>query len=90
MANMFRFGTHIRFADEDPREALLKYAAAAEDDPMWVGKGEDSATGVDKLKISNSTTFSSLQHIKKHNPKPCLKRRKRNQMTNRKEAKSDL
>lgn len=26
-------------ADEDPREALLKYAAVSEDDPVWVGKG---------------------------------------------------
>lgn len=65
-ANISRFGTHNRFADEDPREALLKYAAVAEDDPMWVGKGEDSATGVGILKISNSTTFSFLCSISKN------------------------
>jgi hypothetical protein len=28
--------------DEDPREALLKYAAVSEDDPVWVGKGKQS------------------------------------------------
>lgn len=30
----------VRLVDEDPREALLKYAAVSEDDPVWVGKGK--------------------------------------------------
>jgi hypothetical protein len=34
----------VCIVDEDPREALLKYAAVSEDDPVWVGKGKQLCT----------------------------------------------
>ena len=40
-------------ADEDPREALLKYAAMAEDDPVWVGKGR-----------LHSDAYSNMEFVK--------------------------
>jgi hypothetical protein len=35
----------LPFVDEDPREALLKYAAVSEDDPLWVNKGKQAKHG---------------------------------------------
>jgi len=43
--------------DEDPREALLKYAAVSEDDPVWVGKGKQLYDDISDLNIISNPTL---------------------------------
>ena len=46
--------------DEDPREALLKYAELAENDPLWVSNGKNTILFLSIKSILIATSFHSI------------------------------
>lgn len=63
----------VCIVDEDPREALLKYAAVSEDDPVWVGKGKQLHDGIPDLNIISNPT-SILAAYQKTQPQTVFEK----------------